>query len=197
MNLLKYNELSVTKRMIIALLAVLVLMWFLDFRPIAAITGTWTTFTSHKYSFSIDYPQKWVARQYDESGYHGTDNLIWVITGPFGESGFNMIGIMRRVAVNPSLEDVSNWGEGTLINDGAILTQRGKEGYRAIDVQTVTIKGVPILRRIYTLNDLKGEDVYIARSEDMIIIRLETSTERFENYIDDFERMVTSFEPLK
>lgn len=41
------------------------------------------------------------------------------------------------------------------------------------------------------------EDVYIARNSDMIIITLQSNTLEFDSYLDDFNRIVSSFEPLK
>lgn len=41
------------------------------------------------------------------------------------------------------------------------------------------------------------EDVYIARSSDMIIITLQSGASEFESYLDDFNRVVASSGPLE
>ena len=69
--------------------------------------------------------------------------------------------------------------------------------YNRISYDEDELRGYPILRHIYTINDTKYEEVYIVRSHDMLSIRLNAPIDDFDNYLEEFEAIVASFRPLE
>ena len=49
---------------------------------------------------------------------------------------------------------------------------------------------------LFKKSQLVIEEVYISRSHDMVIITLKVDEESFDEYLENFNRMVDSFEPL-
>ena len=92
-------------------------------------------------------------------------------------------------------EDVAAWGEEILFD----INRANGYGsyYDPIDLQEEVINGYLVLRRSYRLGGDRDEDVYIARTNDMIIITLRTEQGEYERYIDDFNRIVSSFAPME
>jgi predicted site-specific integrase-resolvase len=41
------------------------------------------------------------------------------------------------------------------------------------------------------------EDVYVAQANDMIIITLQAEADEFDEYVEDFEAILTSFRPVE
>ncbi len=163
-----------------------------DIRPIAIMIGSWKTTTHDQFNFSVEHPSKWVAHRYGEKGWRSEEDLVMKLEMGLAPA-FNGVWIMVQENENPSVEDVANWGD-EYLNEAR---QKNRLYYEEISLREEQIQGVPILRRVYKFGSLTNEDVYIARANDMIIIKLRTSQDRYEDYAPDFDRLVKSFSPLE
>ncbi len=155
----------------------------------------WVHITNDLYNFSIDYPNVWTAEVYGEAGFRGATLIklqIWDTT-----LGNFRIFVSQRDAQAPSIQQVADWGAEGMNISSEILSQRGGEAVQEIDLWEDSIQGHPVLRRRYGNEQFMFEDVYIARNSDMIIITLQSDAPVFDSYLDDFNRVVASFEPLE
>lgn len=178
-----------------------VFIWFiaasilLDFWPIVRTEGEWQTITNSEYGFSVDYPTKWNARIYGENGFKGGKEIKLRIY----RSAVGIFGISVRYQAfnNPNLEDVANWGNRRIEEINEYRLKHDKPLMEEVFLKEDIIREQAILRRRYAQSDYSIEDVYIARSDDMIIITLQAPTDSFESYLDDFNSIVASFRPLE
>lgn len=184
-----------TKYALLIGFVLLLLLIFTDLHPVAWITGEQRTTSSPAFGFSVTHPGIWDARQYADGGYRGDDTVVFIISSDL-VAGFNGIRISRQVATNPTLEEVAKWGNDLRKDDGWRLN-RTYQGFEASDLYSDIVDGYPILRRVYHVErrDAVDEDVYIARQNDMIIITLRTTQDQYENFVDEFDRIVESFTP--
>lgn len=178
------------------------LVWFLgasillDFWPIVRSEGQWNTITNTTYGFSVDYPTKWKARIYGEHGFKGADEvklrIYRSLTGTF------VITVNHLEMPNPTVEDAVNWGK-SRIRDSAqnLRGQEGTPNYENLGLEEMIFNGHTTLKQRYKLGSVLYEDVYIARTNDIIIITLQADESEFNSYLDDFEAILTSFRPLK
>lgn len=155
----------------------------------------WIRITNDLYNFSIDYPDVWTAEVYGEAGFRGARLIKLQIRDTI--LGNFRIFVSQQGAQSPSSQQVADWGAVRMKIRGEILSQRGGEIVQEIDLWENSIQGHPVLRRRYGNEQLMFEDVYIVRSSDMIIITLQSDASEFESYLDDFNRIVASFEPLE
>lgn len=150
------------------------------------------TLTHEDFNFTLDYPSKWVAESYGESGYKGNHDVRLRISRPMGFLGDPSTFVIRiesRAIKNPSLQDVVNWSNESLDNLYSSF------GFEEIFLEEENLNGHLIMRRQYAVPAVKYEEVLIARSEDMIIISLAISKDYFSRYHADFNRIVESFRP--
>jgi hypothetical protein len=156
--------------------------------------GEWKTITNDLYHFSVDYPTKWSARTYGENGFKGGDETKLRIYGTFG-SDF-VIRILQEAAEKPTLEDVAEWSERRVnsINRGEL---RSRYIYRELDFREDVVDGNKVFVRRYGHVETTYEEVYIARPNDMIMIQLQADTENFEQYLEDFYRIVDSYHTIE
>lgn len=182
------------KRLVIVFL-VIWLIWgaiLSDFNPTGYISGEWKTVTHPDYGFSLEYPAKWVIQLYGEEGYRAEADMKVRIMGM--GSGFNGIVIYQKYAQNPTVGQTILWQEKLLRAAGDRLSKEG--GYVSLSLDEEIVNGVTIFRRTYTMGDNKCQEIYIARANDMITITLQSNEAYFEGYLEDFNRIVSSFTPL-
>ncbi|WP_420629535.1 hypothetical protein [Candidatus Leptofilum sp.] len=175
--------------------ALLLLLIFTDFHPIAWITGERKNTSSPAFGFSVTHPGIWDARQYADGGYRGDETVVFIISSDL-VADFNGIRISRQPANNPTLEEVAEWGKDLRREDGWRLN-RTYQGFEVSDLQKEMIGDYPVLRRIYRVDirNAVDEDVYLARQNDMIIFTLRTTQEQYDNLIGEFNLIITSFTP--
>lgn len=177
-------------------LLIFVIVWFLlasialgDW-PIIRDEGEIATITHELYGFSIDYPTKWKIRQYDENGYRGFNELkIRIYKNNLNDFG---ITILQTNVSEATLQDVHSWRMQTITG-----FNREELKYNRVSLSEDDLRGHPILRHIYIINNLKYEEVYIVRSNDMLSIRLHAPIDEFDNYLEEFNAIVASFRPLE
>lgn len=181
---------------------IFVLMWFiaasilLDFWPLVRSEGEWKTITNTQYGFSVDYPTKWTARVYDEHGFKGEDEVKLLIYR--SSVGIFEISIEHQAMPDPTLEDVISWSQAQINNSVDTLNSLGKlSNYALITSEEENIRGHNVLRQRYTLAGAMFESVYIARTNDMIIITLQADESEFDSYLEDFDAIVASFRPFE
>ena len=156
--------------------------------------GEWATITHEQYDFSIEYPTKWRIDTYGDEGDRGLDEVkleIW-------DTNLNSfkVEIWLVPYTLPTLEDVVKWDERWLERGIKNVTSRGGEGYKEIAFEDNVIQDQKVLRRAYTLGDHFYEAVYIARANDMVKIKLQSPEDAYDSYIEDFNRVVSSFSPI-
>ena len=176
------------------------LVWFLGF---AFVTDVWRLalpngepdrITNSEYGFSVEYPSNWSAQVYDEHGLKGADHIkLRIARSPIFDSF--AIHVNYQSANKPTLEDVVAWGND--LNSRFRSTRDSIEEYEEFGLQQDTLREQPIARLRYRSRERMYEDVYIVRDNDMIIITLKARQEDFENYLEEFEAIVASFQPLQ
>ena len=151
--------------------------------------GEYASVTHEEYGFSIDYPTKWRVGTYGENGspYYHYDSSIKLDLYITRRIPFSIL-IRYRPVVNPTLQNVSEWGNVVM---SRILTRRNIEEFPD------TVNGKPIIRHRYYWGSYVTEDVYIARSSDMIIISMEVKQRDYDDNIEDFNTIVESFRPFE
>lgn len=163
--------------------------------PVNRSQAEWTTISNAQYNFTVDYPTKWVAHTYGEHGFKGEDAVKLLIYRSL--LGYFEIAVYHQSATEPALQDAIAWGDARIGRINRNRADQGEEALEKYDVLEDTINGHIVARRIYQGGGVTREDVYIARENDLIIIRLQSEEEDFENYREDFERIVQSFRPLE
>ncbi len=164
---------------------ILLALWHL--RP----RNEWETITNLDYDFSVDYPTKWKAATYGEHGFKGADDVKLRIY----RSAFGVFEIsVRQASYNPSLEDAVTWGDRRI--DQINRNQRGEAGCKILEEWSDVIRNQEVVRRRYDCEITSNEDVYITRSNDLIIIILQAEKGRLDKYREDFEAIVASFRPI-
>lgn len=163
--------------------------------PINRSQTEWATITNAQYNFSVDYPTKWIARTYGEHGFKGEKDVKLLIYRSL--LGYFEIAVYYQPASEPTLQDVITWGDMRIAKINQGLIRRGEETIEKSVIEEDTIDGHKIAKRVYWGGGVKNEDVYIARTNDMIIIRLQSEEDDFEKYLPDFEKIVQSFRPLQ
>lgn len=188
------------KRTSLKIAFLFVLIWFLaasillDWWPLIRPSNEWETITNLEYGFSVEYPTKWKAATYGEHGFKGGDDIkLRIYRSAFGAF---VISVRYRAANNPSLEDVVTWGDRRIAEINGNYLQRGQTGCEILDEWSDVIREQEVIRRRYDCGDTSKEDVYIARTNDLIIIILQTDKGELDSYIEDFEAIVASFRPI-
>ncbi|WP_420642693.1 hypothetical protein [Candidatus Leptofilum sp.] len=178
-----------------------VLVWFIaysflsGFWPVVRSDGEWKTITNLQYGFSVDYPTKWNAQIYDESGFKGEDDVKLRIYRSFRD--IFEISVEHKLASEPTLEEVIEWGNLQIDVSAANLARRGIEpNYELVNSEEMVIRGKTVFRERYSLGEAMYENIYLARENDMIIITLQAKETEFDNYLEDFNAIAASFRPL-
>lgn len=178
------------------------LVWFLAWSvltgswPLIRSDGEWKTITHLEYGFSLDYPTKWHAKTYGEHGFKGEDEIKLAITRSYRD--IFEIGVHYQAMPQPTLKDAINWGNSRI--DDSIARLRGLDkpaNYQELIAEEVIINGHTTFRQRFVLGDNMYEDIYIARTNDIIIITLQANESDFESYLEDFNAIVASFRPLE
>jgi hypothetical protein len=162
--------------------------------PIERSEGKWATINNTEYGFSVDYPTRWKAEVYGKNGYRGLDEIKLQIYRSVLAQFF--ITVRYQEKVSPTLDDVVNWRDRMIVLWNKALIQDGENPYEEIALINDTLNGHPIIRRQYSNGTLKIEDIYLARTNDMIIISLSAEERGFESYREDFETIIASFRPV-
>ena len=143
-------------------------------------------------NFSLSYPQFLGARKFDENGSKGKIYLRFSASGATSQKIAIWVEIKEKM--NPTLQDVAVWHR----EDISFLTKPAYE-YVPISFEETTIKGFDVIRHKYAFeqSDLTYDAIYIARKNDMVVIRMRVSSENYELYRQDFEELVISFKPFE
>ncbi len=175
------------------------LAWFIGFSilsdswPIVRSEGEYATISHPEYGFAVDYPTKWKARTYGENGFKGIDDTKLRIYYSLRDSF--VIYVRYQTIPQPTLEDVLGWSDDLL--ERFRRTADSLQNFEEIKMWEDTIRGHSIIRRRYRSRDMMFEDVYIARSDSMVIITLQANKNDFDNYLEEFNAIVASFRPLE
>jgi hypothetical protein len=108
-----------------------------------------------------------------------------------------MIEVWYLQTPSPTLESVLKWDDMWLERARQNVTSRGGNDYEEIALVEDTMQGQPVMKRTYKLGDNLYEKVYIARSSDMVIIKMQVPDGTYNTYIDDFNRIAASFTPVQ
>lgn len=180
---------------------IFLIVWFivasilLNLWPIVRTEGGWATISNLQYGFTVDYPTIWKAEIYDDYGYRGVNEIKLHIYRSLVGDVFITVRYQKRI--NPSLADVQEWRNILMIHANRNLSNQGKPTFQEIESHEDILNGQSVIRRKYGNGETLLEDIYIARSNDMIIITLAAEENEFNNYSEDFEAIVASFRPLE
>lgn len=167
---------------------------FIGYSPFRISESEYETITNSEFDFSVEYPTKWHARTYGENGFKGEHAIRLRIYQ--STTGFFEIAVRQKPAHNPTLDDVNMWGFERIEDINNDLSLRGDPLISEIFLQEESFNNNIRARRRYTGGGITNEDVYIARANDMISITLQATDESFENYLDEYNKIVDSFEPV-
>mgnify|MGYP001144594080 CR=1 FL=1 len=140
------------------------------------------------YNFTIDYPGKYIARQYGNEGYRGHEELKLRIE----KTSYDKMGIWfeYREFENPIVDDVLRWR-----NEQSKL---GSVGTLKKQLSPVEIDEYDAWELDYTYeNGTSVNEVYVLRDNDMFIITLLAPSGSIAGYRNDFEFILNSFQPLE
>ena len=181
---------------------IFLLAWFigasilLDFWPIVRSEGDWKTITNAEYGFSVDFPTKWNARIYGEHGFKGGDEIKLRIYRSL--TGIFVITVQYLELPNPTIEDAVNWGNSRISDSIDNLRAQGRPpNHETLGLEEIIIDGYTAMRQRYKLGNAMYEEVYIARTNDIIIITLQAGETEFDSYLEEFNAIVASFQPLE
>ena len=183
---------------IVLVSAGLVLMAILFIRPKASSEApidelAWVEASNPQYNFAVDYPTKWTAETYGPDGNRGADDMKLEVYQRF--FGNFRIFIYLRESRQPTLEQVSRWGQERIKVANGNISRRGEPAWESIDTWTETLGDREVIRHRYGNESITNEDVYFAREKDIVIIRLQSDSGAFNGYVEDFNRLVASFRP--
>lgn len=182
----------------IVLTAVSFFSWYIWPLKPPASTEQWETITHPQYNFSVDYPTKWTAQTFGEYGYRGAKDLkLSIYRNTFLGLDTFEIEIWYRPMESPTLDDVVAWGDMQFAQGNRSLREQGKEEYKEIATKYDEIDDYPVVKRKSGNNEYLQQDIYIARENDMIIIRYENEINHFEDNLAEAERVIQSFRPLE
>lgn len=160
----------------------------------------WDMVNYEEFDFSIEYPNRLYMKLGNESGYRGADYIRFIVsTTGVQRPGNLIITVETKTAEKPTLHDVISWSNEDLDeikSDSVRVINIGFEEKFLVEDQ---INNVPVYRRRYAYekSGLISEEIYLARANDMVILRIRVDAEYFDEYLVIFNQMVDSFEPLK
>ncbi len=186
---------SIPVALLFILFWVVVASFMLDFWPEPHSVSKWKTITHGEYNFTIEYPAKWRVRKYGDSGCKGEREVKLLLFPNWISNTY--VEILVKPTNKPTLSDVVNWSEDRLKLYRYNATTRGDNSFRELDLREIVLHDQPVMQRVYELKGNKYEEVYIARSNDMIIIRLQSPRNEFPATERIFYKIVESFRPLK
>jgi hypothetical protein len=134
-----------------------------------------------------------VADVFDERGNRGADDIKATISPSFNET-FS-IQVLYKESEEPTLTNVATWGRNRM-NRLNVDEHRSRMLYREIEFGEYYILDERVFVRRFGNSERIYEQVYIARPNDMLIIQLTTEVEDFDQYLDDFYRIVDSFHTM-
>ena len=161
----------------------------------ASSKDTWANITNDRYGFSVEYPAEWVVNAFGERGSRGDTELKLEIYDTL--LGTFRVFVYQRDFSHPTLQDVAKWGMTRIERANNNLSIREEPILHEIDFWESSRQGSPLLSRRYGNEQFTFEHVYIARSEDMIIIALQNDATAFDSSLMVFDRIVASFTSLQ
>lgn len=161
----------------------------------------WCELANRYKTLSIDYPCNWsgeVSRRLPTE--RDRDQVIILDIQPFVAHRWDpRITVEQGMIGDMSLKQVMSWSNRSLQDEHLLTDDAGNRIYEEVYVKSDTIGGHPVLRRRMILHfepPVIIEDVYVARPDDAIVIRLRTDEETLEEVLPVFDRVVQSFGPL-
>ena len=179
---------------VLAFMAVWLLVAFLLAGPPLRRTGNegeFATITHEQYGFSIVYPTKWRVRTYGEAGNRGDEERKLEVF--YSEFGPFWIEVRQKALYQPDLKDAARWG----LNGFETVNRDPATRFEAGPLTEETVDGQPALRRRFSSKQGIIEEVYLARANDMISIRLTSEVGTFEDVVDEFNQIVASFRSIE
>lgn len=150
---------------------------------------------SEQFGFSVIYPAKWRAHTYGEEGFRGqTEVKLRIFERQFGSFE---ITISRQAAPQPTVQDVAAWGAERIDRTNERLQGSSTPQFEAYALTEGETAGQQVLRRRYSNNRTEVEEIYIARTNDMIIITLDSDASAYESLLDEFNQIAESFRPIE
>jgi hypothetical protein len=157
----------------------------------------WKTFHSPLIGgFQIKYPSTWSADAFS-NGYHNDQQAIAVFHAQTLFAFPSMILAQKQMEL-PRLENVVEWGGERFLefNDSS-----GKR-YRWLDLEYKEVNGQLVATRDYEMVaesplPLKKRDVYLINGDVGYIMTFTAEAEQFDEQVQLFEEMVTSFKFLE
>jgi hypothetical protein len=107
-----------------------------------------------------------------------------------------VITVRQKEVANASIDDVAKWGADRIKNINR-NTSRSNNIYQELSFLGDYINGNQVLVRRYGDGEITNEDVYLARENDMIIITLQAEADTFDQYLEDFYRIMESFRTVE
>ncbi|MCA9898761.1 MAG: hypothetical protein H6654_17475 [Ardenticatenaceae bacterium] len=175
---------------------IFVFVWFAIAKslisPIQTDTpNVWEIATHDLYGFSIEYPLKWKVETYGENGYRGFDDLKLLISDGSITSIFS-IYILYRESQDASLNDVRLWGDEQIKENRLRAYQRGEDDFEEVFQNKEILGDKDVIRLRYSFHGNMYEEIYFAHNNKMLIIRLQSSPQAFEENLENFNRIVDS-----
>ncbi|MFK7804729.1 MAG: hypothetical protein AB8G95_24040 [Anaerolineae bacterium] len=152
------------------------------------------TITNSEFDFSVNYPEILIGEIYGEGGYKGQKHLRFQAYSYRAVPGLFDIEIEIREFSNPTLDDVVQWQMEYISS-----REMPHAPYDRILLRQMDVKGNPAMRHMYKFrwSELIYDSFYFTRNNELIVIEMRVEQDYYEDYKNDFEKLVESFEPLE
>lgn len=163
----------------------------ISFQPKANNNDSWSLFSDNDNNYSIEYPKGWTARKLS-NGDRVDEYAIAYFSSPSLLPA--TIIVARTEDFYPTEANAIAWGESR-------IQQRYDDNVLQDIVEDKLSNNQSVLTRTYrsSLNSptlVKGKDVYIVRSDDIIVLTLLTNELFFEEVISILDDVAESFTTL-
>lgn len=169
-------------------------LWLLIFLPgcLSNSSEDWETFKSIEHEFTIDYPSNLLIINGSDNGIK---NLEFARFKAYNNNARLSIVVEIQKVDNPTIEKATEWG---MHYPPLNPIEKINSGFEEVSIENETLGDYEIVRRRYVYNNsgLMWEHIYMARENDLVIIRMRVNKSDFGEYSPIFNRMVNSFSAL-
>ena len=163
----------------------------ISFQPEASNNNSWSLYSDTENKYTIEYPKNWTARKLSSGNREDNDAIALFLSPSLLPA---TIIVARTEDFDPTEANAIAWGESRI--------QQRYENNELQDIVKDKISNEQsILTRTYrsSINSptpVKGKDVYIVRTDDIIVLTLLTNESVFEEIESVLDEVANSFTTL-
>lgn len=148
-------------------------------------SSEWVHYRNETFGYEINYPLGWDRYTFTWRGNRNyREERLRLNYDAYSPKG--TITLQQRRAYNFDSEKVAAWGYDLMVEDFDVTRST---------LETLSYGEHQYLTRIYKVGDVTIHDVYIARPDDALILRILSSEEELSGMLPLFQRVVAEFKP--